>query len=312
MKTGGVIRQICSNGRLSSRGFSRPHLCHGSRLNLQGQTSSTLMFNRARFSTSSQVRNDSSSSSVSKDEISHFDNLAATWWDLDGSSGLLHKMNPARVSYIRSHIVPLPIFSTDAECTNPLWLEGQKTLDVGCGGGILSEALRRVGGTVTGIDASSAGIQVAKGHAKQMDLDIEYLHTAAETLAESRSEAYDIVCAMEILEHVASPPSFLKTVMTLLKPGGMLFISTIEKTAFARLLTCTLAEDVLRLVPRGTHNYEKFVPKEAIRIWMNDLGGQVIDVRGIIYDPLAGKWRVLRKGQSWGEACNYIMAIKKA
>lgn len=253
-----------------------------------------------------------SPSSVSADEISHFDTLAATWWDPNGTSGLLHKMNPARIGFIRSHMVPKPIFSSDLESVDPLWLSGKKTLDVGCGGGLLSEALSRVGADITGVDASSAGITVAKEHARQMGVQVEYLHTSAEELAASRTESYDVVCAMEILEHVSSPASFLKTVMTLLKPGGMLFISTIEKTQFAKFLTCTIAEDILRLVPKGTHNYDKFIPKEAIKSWMSELGGEVIDTRGIIFDPLAGTWRVLNKGQTWGEACNYIMAIKKA
>ncbi|CCG81930.1 Hexaprenyldihydroxybenzoate methyltransferase [Taphrina deformans PYCC 5710] len=249
-------------------------------------------------------------SSVSAEEIKHFDSLAATWWDTSGSSGLLHKMNPARIGFIKSHLTA-SLFPSDLARNGPLWLSGKRTLDVGCGGGILSEALTRVGGRVTGVDASTAGILVAKEHAKQMGLSVEYLHTSVEQLAPERSESYDVVCAMEILEHVSSPPTFLRSVLQLLKPGGMLFVSTIEKTWFARLLTCTIAEDVLRLVPKGTHKYEKFVPKEAMVDWSRELGAEVVDTRGIIFDPLAGTWRVLGRNQPWGEACNYIMAIKK-
>lgn len=203
------------------------------------------------------------------------------------------------------------MFASDVDSADPFWLSGKKTLDVGCGGGLLSEALTRLGGVVTGIDASPEGIKVAKEHARQMELEVDYRHTSAEGLAKSEAESFDVVCAMEILEHVASPPAFLKTVLSLLKPDGILIISTIEKTAFARLLTCTIAEDILRLVPKGTHNYDKFVPKAAIKAWMSELGAEVVDIRGIIFDPLAGAWRVLAKGQKWGEACNYIMAIRK-
>lgn len=251
-------------------------------------------------------------SSVSADEISHFDTLASTWWDPNGSSGLLHKMNPPRIGFIKSHIPSAPVFLSDADTSGPFWLLDQKTLDIGCGGGLLSEALTRVGGKVTGVDASAAGIAVAKKHADQMGLEVEYLHTSAEELAQTRAGNYDVVCAMEVLEHVASPPSFLQTALSLVKPGGILFVSTIEKTRFAQLLTCTIAEDILRLVPKGTHKYDKFVPKAAIKKWMSELSGEVIDTRGIIFDPLAGTWRVLSKGQAWGEACNYIMAIRKS
>lgn len=253
-----------------------------------------------------------STSTVSRDEISHFDALASTWWDPNGSSALLHKMNPARLSFLKSHVTTPELFMSDVDGASPFWLSDKKVLDIGCGGGLLAEALTRVGGEVTGVDASSAGIAVAKAHAKRMDLQIEYLNTSAEELVHSQSDMYDVVCAMEILEHVASPPAFLRTVMALMKPDGLLIISTIEKSRFAKLLTCTIAEDILRLVPKGTHNYDKFVPKAAIKKWMGELGGEVIDTRGIIFNPLNGSWQVLAQGQSWGEACNYIMAIRKS
>lgn len=283
------------------------------------------------LTTTGLCRSPSSSSSVSEGEIHHFDALAATWWDLHGSSALLHKMNPARIGFIKSHVTA-GMFPSDLERVGHRWLEGQRTLDVGCGGGILSESLARLGATVTGVDASVNGIRVAREHARQMGIEgIEYLHTSAESLlvmgrgsgdhsdavegpdggTATRRESFDVVCAMEVLEHVSSPPKFLETVMTLLKPGGLLFVSTIEKTRFAELLTCTIAEDILRLVPKGTHSYDKFVPKRAMHAWVGALGGRVVDTRGIIFDPLAGTWRVLSRGQTWGEACNYIMAIRK-
>ncbi len=245
----------------------------------------------------------SASSSINDDEISHFDELAATWWDPNGSSGLLHKMNPARLSFIKDHIDPLPSSS---------WLSGRRVLDVGCGGGILTESLRRLGGQVTGVDASEQGIKVAKEHAFRSNLvGIDYKHCSVDDLLPEEKDSFDVICAMEILEHVIRPASFLKTILSLLSPDGILFISTIEKSVFAKLLTITMAEDILRLVPKGTHTYDKFIPKDAMRKWSSDLGADVVDTRGIIYEPWRGKWTVLKPGQEWGEQCNYIMAIKK-
>lgn len=241
-------------------------------------------------------------SSVHSDEILHFDSLAPTWWDLNGSSALLHKMNPPRISFIKSHLSP-SIVSHD-------WLRGHDVLDVGCGGGILSESLARLGARTTGLDASSAGIMVAKEHAKQSDLSISYINTSAEEYVSTGAQ-FDVICAMEIIEHVKSPPAFLETMFKLLKSQGWLFISTIEASLFARILTCTIAEDILRLVPSGTHDPHKFVPKEGMKRWVDELGGQVIETRGIIYDPLMSKWRLLSPGQTWGEQCNYVMAIRK-
>ena len=181
-------------------------------------------------------------SSVHGSEIEHFNALAPTWWDLGGPSALLHKMNPPRIQFIKDHIAP---------DTSHLWLKDKEVLDIGCGGGILAESLARLGASTVGLDASSEGISVARQHSKLNNLEIEYVTTTAEDFAKT-SRTFDVITAMEIFEHVASPPAFLETLLSLLRPQGWLFLSTIEASRFARLLTCTIAEDLLRLVPRGT------------------------------------------------------------
>jgi ubiquinone biosynthesis O-methyltransferase len=195
------------------------------------------------------------------------------------------------------------------------WLAGKSVLDVGCGGGILTESLARLGGQVMGIDASARAIHVAKEHAKGQDLQINYQPVLAESLLQNvkdgKQKPFHVITAMEIIEHVEQPARFLETLLGLLEQDGWLFLSTIEKTMFAKLLTCTLAEDILRIVPKGTHNYDKFIPKKALMAWCEQLGVQVVDTRGIIYEPWRGQWTVLEPGQTWGEQCNYIMALRK-
>ncbi|ORY79922.1 S-adenosyl-L-methionine-dependent methyltransferase [Protomyces lactucae-debilis] len=252
-------------------------------------------------------------SSASADEISHFDALAATWWDTEGSSALLHKMNPARISFMRRHLLAASDASQQLQASG--WLAGKRVLDVGCGGGILTESLARLGGQVLGIDASQRAITVAKEHAARQGIAVEYQQVLAEKLLERVKEGqekpFQVIAAMEIIEHVEQPARFLETLLGLLEEDGWLFLSTIEKTVFAKLLTCTLAEDILRLVPKGTHNYDKFIPKQALMSWCRQLDVQVVDTRGIIYEPWRGAWTVLEPGQTWGEQCNYIMALRK-
>ncbi|BFZ54977.1 Hexaprenyldihydroxybenzoate methyltransferase, mitochondrial [Savitreella phatthalungensis] len=311
---------------------------------------------RLRFhSTSSVPRN-----SVSSEEIGHFDKLAATWWDPNGSSRLLHLMNPARISYMREGLTRLPLghaqaldtFDEEASGGGASWLRGRRVLDVGCGGGILSESLRRLGGNVVGVDASEAGVGVARAHALETGLlpsddtpthptyahgSLQYIHGSVEDLADDPKHkgSYDILCAMEILEHVNNPAAFLRTCVSLLKPpteenpgGGLLFFSTIEKTRFAHLLTVTVAEEILKLVPRGTHNSDKFIPMAAVRRWCDDMGvaareatasspqidsvvAQVLDMRGTFFDPISQIWRIAPPNTPLAEQCNYFGTLER-
>ncbi|KAK4686402.1 hypothetical protein P7C73_g3726, partial [Tremellales sp. Uapishka_1] len=288
-------------------------------------------------------------STINAEEISHFSKLSSQWWDEKGEFGLLHRMNPVRVEYIRQRLEAMGAadqpewtfetrFNQDAgtERTGQ-WLAGKKVLDVGCGGGLLSESLARLGGDTLAIDASASNIAIAQLHASQdafltSKASLEYRHTSAEALR-SDGHLFDMVCSMEVLEHVDQPGEFLKCLGDMVKPGGYLFLSTISRTPLSQLLTLTMAEDVLRLVTPGTHTYSKFVkPDELRRFFYSDMGGEAVwevnhdasDVRkgemgettGIIYDPLGGKWRLWNAVEgSWmkglGEGCNYMFSIRK-
>ena len=218
---------------------------------------------------------------IDKGEISHFDNYSHEWWDETGSFRALHKMNPVRLEFIKSLIPDL---------TN------MDVLDVGCGGGLLCEPLARLRANVTGVDASSQNIEVAKAHAG--DLTINYINCAVEDL----DQQYDAVFALEIIEHVNSPKQFLEACLPRVKPGGLLFISTINRTMKAYLLGVLLAENVLKWAPKGTHNWQKFVRPTELRRWSP--GFTVKDLKGINYSVLQDEWCL---GES--RDINYIMCL---
>ncbi|WRT64958.1 3-demethylubiquinone-9 3-O-methyltransferase [Kwoniella shivajii] len=317
-----------------------------------------------RQSTQSQSTSTSTSTSAStfstinESEISHFSKLSSQWWDESGEFKLLHRMNPVRIEYIRQKVAlnaSPPDSEGEVEWTfetrhrdleretskgTGLWLDGMRCLDVGCGGGLLSESLARLGGKVIGVDASSSNIKIALTHSQQdptlsKKIDqgtLEFRHSSAEVLRDN-GEQFDVVCAMEVLEHVDQPNEFMKCLGEMVKPGGHLIISTISRTPLSQLLTLTLAEDVLKLVTPGTHTYKKFVkPEELRRFIYSDMGGfetwyqnsdasdirkdEVGETRGIIYDPLKGVWRLWNgvQGSFWkglGEGCNYMFHARK-
>ncbi|WVW78655.1 3-demethylubiquinone-9 3-O-methyltransferase [Kwoniella bestiolae CBS 10118] len=295
----------------------------------------------------------SSFSTINASEISHFSNLSSQWWDETGEFKLLHRMNPTRIEYIRQKVALSPSdeeqwtfqnrhtdLQREVERGTGLWLSGKRCLDVGCGGGLLSESLARLGGEVVGVDASESNIGIATTHAQQdpslskkiENGDLKFVHSSAEVLRDA-GEKFDVVCAMEVLEHVDQPGEFMKCLGEMVKPGGHLILSTISRTPLSQLLTLTLAEDVLRLVTPGTHTYRKFVkPHELRRFVFSDMGGydtwhknedasdirseEVGETRGIIYDPLAGKWKLWGGvvGSTWkevGEGCNYMYHARK-
>jgi len=223
-------------------------------------------------------------------EIARFDATAQRWWDPQGEFRPLHVLNPVRLDYIDSHAR----------------LRGKKVLDVGCGGGLLSEAMAKRGADVTGIDLGTATIEVAELHALESNVTVRYLREAAETHAEHSPAAYDVVTCMEMLEHVPEPDSVLRALHTLVKPGGHVFVSTLNRNPKSFLLAIVGAEYVLRLLERGTHTYERFIKPSELARWARHAGLTVTDIAGLEYDPL----REVAK-QSTNVDVNYMMALRK-
>ena len=217
--------------------------------------------------------------SILAGEVEQFAKLADDWWDPDGSSAMLHKLNPVRLAYIRDRINQH--WSLDEHSRRPL--EGKSALDVGCGAGLLTEPLARLGATVTGIDAAPELISVAKAHATLMGLQIEYDAAALETIAAK----FDLVTALEVIEHVANPAAFVKDLAARLAPGGLLIMSTPNATGWSKLLTITLAEGFGR-IPKGTHDFDSFVGPERLKQLITDAGLKWLDVEGIAWSPTRG------------------------
>jgi len=213
-----------------------------------------------------------STDNVDSAEIARFEALAAQWWDPRGYMGPLHVINPVRVGYLRQRVGGS--------------LAGSKVLDVGCGGGILSEALAREGATVTGIDLAAASIDVARRHARDADLSIDYAVSAAEDLATAQPAAFDLVCCLEMLEHVPDPAAVVAACAALVKPGGDVVFSTINRNPKSYALMILAAEQALRLVPRGTHEYAKFIRPSELTEWARLAGLEPLDATGMRYNPL--------------------------
>ncbi|NNC47800.1 MAG: bifunctional 2-polyprenyl-6-hydroxyphenol methylase/3-demethylubiquinol 3-O-methyltransferase UbiG [Sphingomonas sp.] len=217
--------------------------------------------------------------SILDKEAAHFDGMADDWWDPKGKSAMLHKLNPVRLNYVRDQVDQH--FHCDECGFRPL--AGRSALDVGCGAGLLAEPLARLGAEVSGVDAAAEVIAVAKAHAKAGGLDIDYHAGGVENIEGS----YDLVTAMEVVEHVADPAAFVADLAARVAPGGLLIMSTPNKTAWSRLLTITLAEGFGQ-IPRGTHDFEQFLPPEELTSMIEAAGMKVIDTRGIAVSPLQG------------------------
>ena len=211
---------------------------------------------------------------INPEEIAKFTAMADEWWDLRGKFKPLHDMNPLRIGYIKSKIQP-----------------STSLLDIGCGGGLISEPMARLGAVVTGIDASEKNIKVASLHAKQSGVEIEYRCTSAEALAKEEI-TYDTVLALEIIEHVDNIPLFVQTSCELVKQGGLIFYSTLNRTIKSYAFAILGAEYILRWLPRGTHDWKKFVrPSELVReLEKNNI--DIIDMQGMVLNPLSGEWRL--------------------
>ena len=232
-------------------------------------------------------RRESSHRTVDTTEIQRFDSLAQDWWNPAGPSAMLFKLNPVRISYILENLA----LASGIPCGSANALSDIRLLDVGCGGGILSEPMARLGASVTGIDASSPNIDVAKKHAAQMNLKINYICQTLEEVHAS-GQRFEVVLAMEVLEHVADKSVFLEALAAILKPGGSLFVSTFNKTFRAFGLAIIGAEYLLNLLPRGTHEWQKFSRPSYLIETLSSHGLQVRQIRGIGYSPLSGVWKL--------------------
>jgi 2-polyprenyl-6-hydroxyphenyl methylase/3-demethylubiquinone-9 3-methyltransferase len=205
-------------------------------------------------------------------EIKKFEDLSSRWWDKHGEFKPLHELNPLRLNFIN--------------CSSPL--ENQKVCDIGCGGGILSESMAKCGADVTGIDMGKAPLSVARLHAMESELDIDYQQITAEDLASQKPAEFDIISCMEMLEHVPDPASVIKASYTLLKPGGSAYFSTINRNPKSYLFAIIGAEYVMKMLPRGTHDFAKFIRPSELDEWARAAGLELVNLTGVSYNPFTG------------------------
>jgi 2-polyprenyl-6-hydroxyphenyl methylase / 3-demethylubiquinone-9 3-methyltransferase len=244
----------------------------------------------------------SAAPTVDEAELARFAALADQWWDPRGKMAPLHKFNPQRLGYIRD--MACRHFGRDPKRLD--CLSGLRLLDIGCGGGLLSEPLARLGGAVVGADPAEANIAAAQLHAADSGIAVDYRATTAEALAEA-GERFDVVLAMEVVEHVADVNLFVKLTAGMVKPGGLMIAATLNRTLKSFALAIVGAEYVLRWLPRGTHRWDKFVTPNELEIAL-ELGGlRVIDETGVIYNPLADHWRLSRDMD-----VNYMLTAERA
>lgn len=224
-------------------------------------------------------------------EIAKFDALAARWWDPDGEFRSLHEINPLRANWIDQY--------------SPV--HGKRVLDVGCGGGILAESMAQRGATVTAIDMGEGPLSVAKLHQLESGVDVDYRHSTAEALAAKLPEQFDTVCCLEMLEHVPDPSAVIEACATLCRPGGDLYFSTINRNPKAFLFAIVGAEHILRLLPAGTHEYEKFIRPSELAQWIRDAGLQLEGMTGLTYNPLSKRYKLVQDDVS----VNYMVRVSK-
>ncbi|TKW66723.1 MAG: bifunctional 2-polyprenyl-6-hydroxyphenol methylase/3-demethylubiquinol 3-O-methyltransferase UbiG [Paracoccus denitrificans] len=218
-------------------------------------------------------------------EIAKFEAMAAEWWDPKGKFKPLHMMNPVRLGYITTQIAA--DFGRDLKSPRPF--DGLRLLDIGCGGGLLAEPMARLGAQVVGADAAPKNIEVARIHANQVGLEIDYRAETAEALL-AEGERFDVVLAMEIVEHVADPPGFVQSCHDLLKPGGLLVMSTLNRTMRSFGAAIIGAEWVMRWLPKGTHEWSRFITPDELASMMESSGLRVVDRKGMTFNPVSWDW----------------------
>ena len=241
-------------------------------------------------------------STASKDEIARFTAIAEAWWDPNGDFAPLHRLNPVRLEFIRDHLCKH--FRRDPRAAAPL--DGLDIIDIGCGGGLLAEPMARLGGAVTGIDAGLENIDIARHHAALAGLLIDYRHQLPEDLGADKGR-YDVVLNMEVIEHVADLDVFLKAAAELVKPGGVMALSTLNRTWKSLALAKVGAEYVLSWLPPGTHDWKKFVRPSELASGLEPHGVGIADLKGMTFNPIDGDWRL-----SHDLAVNYLaFGVKK-
>lgn len=226
---------------------------------------------------------------IDQSEVDRFSALASEWWNPSGKFRPLHKFNPVRLSYIRDRATAH--FGRDPRAPKPL--EGLRLLDIGCGGGLVSEPMARMGAEVVGADASATNVEVARIHAERSGVTVDYRAETAEALADA-GETFDIVLNMEVVEHVADVGLFLASCAKMVRPGGLMFVATINRTMKAMALAIVGAEYVLRWLPRGTHQYEKLVRPDELERPLELAGMKVVDRTGVTFNPLQDRWGLSR------------------
>lgn len=241
-------------------------------------------------------------STVDPAEVAKFEAMAAEWWDLEGKFKPLHMLNPTRLDYITRQIAS----EFDRDLTGDAPFKGLRILDIGCGGGLLCEPMARLGATIVGADAAAGNIPVAQVHAEQSGLEIDYRHITAEDLA-AAGEQFDIVLNMEVIEHVADPLSFLTACRTLLKPEGLHICSTINRNPKSFAMAIVGAEVIMRWLPKGTHDWNKFITPDELFVLLENAGLNPVDCKGFKFDFLGWSWSISDNDLS----VNYVTAALK-
>ena len=242
-------------------------------------------------------------SSIDPAEVETFSRIAGEWWDPRGKFAPLHRFNPVRLRFIRDQA--LYRFSRDAKARRPF--EGLRLLDIGCGGGLLSEPMTRLGFQVTGVDASERNIGTASAHAAEQGLSIDYRASTAEALLEAGEPPFDVILNMEVIEHVADPAAYLRDCARLLKPGGLMIVATLNRTLKALALAKIGAEYILRWLPVGAHDWNKFLKPDEIRDFLAEEPVVVDGPYGVVFNPLTGRWT-----ESADTDVNYMMTVARA
>lgn len=241
-------------------------------------------------------------STIDPAEVAKFEAMANEWWDLEGKFKPLHMLNPCRLDYINEQIA----IEFNKDLTQNLPFKGLRILDIGCGGGLLCEPMARLGASVVGADAASGNIPVAQIHAQQSELEIDYRHTTAEALAD-RGEKFDVVLNMEVIEHVAGPPTYLLACQKLLKPGGLHICSTLNRNPKSFLFAIIGAEWVMRWLPKGTHDWNKFITPDELFAFLTEAGLLPVDRKGFVFDKIRWSWSLSATDLS----VNYVTASVK-